>query len=59
MPFFWTVVAKQGQVFGDSARGSLSRVTNGLWFSYPGYSEMLAGVADRGWTATTRSPIRT
>ena len=46
MPFFWTVVAKQGQVFGDPSRGSLSHVTNGLWFSYPGYSEMLAGVAD-------------
>jgi hypothetical protein len=46
MPFFWSVVAKQGQVFGDPARGSVSRVTNGLWFSYPGYSEMLAGVAD-------------
>ena len=46
MPFFWSVVAKQGQVFGDSSRGSLSRVTNGLWFSYPGYAEMLSGVAD-------------
>jgi hypothetical protein len=46
MPFFWTVVATQGQVFGDPARGSRSRLTNGLWFSYPGYSEMLAGVAD-------------
>ena len=46
MPFFWTVVARQGQVFGDSARGSLAHVTNGLWFSYPGYSEMLSGVAD-------------
>jgi hypothetical protein len=46
MPFVWSVVAKEGQVFGDPSRGSLSRVTNGLWFSYPGYSEMLAGVAD-------------
>jgi len=46
MPYFWTVVAKQGQVFGDPSRGSLSHVTNGLWFSYPGYAEMLAGVAD-------------
>ena len=46
MPFFWTVVAKQGLVFGDPARGSRAHVTNGLWFSYPGYSEMLAGVAD-------------
>jgi hypothetical protein len=46
MPFFWTFVARQGQVFGDPARRSLAHVTNGLWFSYPGYSEMLAGVAD-------------
>jgi hypothetical protein len=46
MPFFWTVVARQGQVFGDPSRGSLAHVTNGLWFSYPGYSEMFAGVAD-------------
>jgi hypothetical protein len=46
MPFVWSVVAKEGQVFGDPSRGSLCRLTNGLWFSYPGYSEMLAGVAD-------------
>ncbi len=46
MPFFWSVVAKEGQVFGDPSRGSACRLTNGLWFSYPGYSEMLAGVAD-------------
>jgi Type I phosphodiesterase / nucleotide pyrophosphatase len=46
MPFFWTVVAKDGQVFGDPARGSVARVTNGLWFSYPGYNELLTGFAD-------------
>jgi hypothetical protein len=46
MPFFWTVMAAKGQVFGDPSRQSLARVTNGLWFSYPGYSEMLAGTAD-------------
>lgn len=46
MPFFWTVVAKNGQVFGDAEAGSVSRVTNGLRFSYPGYNEMLSGFAD-------------
>jgi hypothetical protein len=46
MPFFWTVVAKNGQVFGDASAGSVARVTNGLRFSYPGYNEMLAGFAD-------------
>lgn len=46
MPFFWGVVAKQGQVFGDPSRKSLARVTNGLLFSYPGYNEILSGFAD-------------
>ncbi len=46
MPFFWTTVAAKGQVFGDGSKNSAARVTNGLWFSYPGYSEMLSGHAD-------------
>ncbi len=46
MPFLWTVVAKQGQIFGDPSAHSVARVTNGLWFSYPGYNEMLSGAAD-------------
>lgn len=46
LPFFWTVVAREGQIFGDASRRSHVRITNGLWFSYPGYNEMLAGAAD-------------
>jgi hypothetical protein len=46
LPFFWTVVAREGQVFGDASRKSRVRITNGLWFSYPGYNEMLSGAAD-------------
>jgi hypothetical protein len=46
LPFVWNAIAVRGQVFGDPAARSLSRVANGLWFSYPGYSEMFAGVAD-------------
>jgi hypothetical protein len=46
LPFLWGVVARDGQVFGDASRGSRVRITNGLWFSYPGYSEMLTGAAD-------------
>jgi hypothetical protein len=46
MPFLWGTAARQGQILGDPGSGSTSRLTNGLWFSYPGYSEMLAGVAD-------------
>src|SRR5262249_27221449 len=46
LPFFWTVVARQGQLFGNADRGSLARVTNGRNFSYPGYNEILTGAAD-------------
>jgi hypothetical protein len=46
MPFFWSVVARQGAVFGDRGAGSEARVTNGLNFSYPGYSETFCGAAD-------------
>ena len=46
MPFFWSVVAKQGQVFGDPGADSEARVTNDMRFSYPGYNELLSGFAD-------------
>ncbi|NQW04959.1 MAG: hypothetical protein HQ485_13185 [Acidobacteria bacterium] len=45
-PFLWNDVATTGQIFGDPGAGSRAHVTNGLWFSYPGYNEMFAGVAD-------------
>jgi hypothetical protein len=46
LPFFWTVIAKQGQIFGNQSIGSVARVTNGMAFSYPGYNEMLTGFPD-------------
>jgi hypothetical protein len=46
MPFVWSTVAAKGQILGDAARRSSVRLTNGLWFSYPGYNEMLSGAAD-------------
>jgi hypothetical protein len=46
MPFFWSTMARHGQVFGDPGRQSTARVTNGLRFSFPGYNELLAGFAD-------------
>lgn len=46
LPFVWGVMAKQGQVFGNQDKGSIAQVTNGLNFSYPGYSETFCGFAD-------------
>jgi hypothetical protein len=45
-PFLWTTVAARGQIFGNQAKGSIARVTNGFAFSYPGYNEMLTGHPD-------------
>ena len=46
MPFFWGTVAANGQVFGNPAKKAAARATNGLKFSYPGYSEMFCGFPD-------------
>jgi len=46
MPFLWSTVAKQGQLFGNRDLGSDSHVANPLHFSYPGYSETLTGLVD-------------
>lgn len=43
MPFLWTTIAKEGQLFGDPSRGSAAKVTNPHRFSYPGYAELLVG----------------
>jgi hypothetical protein len=45
-PFIWTAIAAHGQIFGNQLKGSVARVTNTFWFSYPGYNEMLSGHAD-------------
>jgi len=45
-PFLWSVVAQQGQIYGNQHKHSIARVTNGYKFSYPGYNEMLTGSPD-------------
>lgn len=54
MPFFWNTIAKHGQIFGDSSRKAPTRLTNGLKFSYPGYSEMFCGFADPSITSNAK-----
>ncbi len=56
MPFIWKTIAVEGQIFGDPDSGSSSRVTNGLWFSYPGYSEMFVGAADDAIDSNDKVP---
>lgn len=46
MPFFWSTIANQGQIYGNRSFGNTMNLTNTHWFSYPGYSEILCGFAD-------------
>lgn len=46
LPFFWEVIAKEGQLYGNRGEGNKVNVTNTMWFSYPGYNEILTGRAD-------------
>jgi hypothetical protein len=56
LPFLWNTVAKKGQIFGDATRKAPTRLTNGLKFSYPGYSEMFCGLVDPGITSNAKKP---
>lgn len=46
MPFLWSTVVDQGQLFGNRTAGNKVDNTNPYWFSYPGYSEIMTGYAD-------------
>ncbi|NBC66380.1 MAG: phosphoglyceromutase [Bacteroidetes bacterium] len=46
MPFVWNQVEKIGQIHGNREYGSKVNLTNSMWFSYPGYNEILTGEPD-------------
>ena len=45
-PFLWNTIATEGQLYGNREKGSNANITNKIHYSYPGYSEILTGVAD-------------
>ncbi|WP_027076486.1 sulfatase-like hydrolase/transferase [Maribacter antarcticus] len=45
-PFLWSHVAEKGQLHGNRNLDSRVDLTNTMWFSYPGYNEILTGKAD-------------
>lgn len=46
MPFFWNVIARQGQLYGNRNLNNKVNVKNIYKISYPGYNELLTGKAD-------------
>jgi predicted AlkP superfamily pyrophosphatase or phosphodiesterase len=56
MPFLWSVIAKQGQIYGNRELKSDAYVTNALNFSYPGYNETLCGFPDPRINSNDKNP---
>lgn len=46
MPFIWSTIAAEGQIYGNRRFGNKVNCSNKQWFSYPGYNEILTGFAD-------------
>lgn len=56
MPFLWSAIRGQGQIYGNHDLGSDMTVTNKRNFSYPGYNELLTGAADDRIDSNDKKP---
>ncbi|HSY67674.1 MAG TPA: hypothetical protein VK813_03475 [Edaphobacter sp.] len=56
MPFLWSHIVPEGEIYGNRDKGSEAYVTNGLNFSYPGYNETLTGRPDPRITSNDNVP---
>ncbi|GGH08714.1 alkaline phosphatase family protein [Mucilaginibacter phyllosphaerae] len=45
-PFLWSVISKQGQLYGNRDMGNKDELSNPYHFSYPGYNEIFTGFPD-------------
>ena len=45
-PFLWSVISKQGQLYGNRDMGNKDELANPYRFSYPGYNEIFTGFPD-------------
>jgi hypothetical protein len=46
LPFLWTTIAHNGQLYGNRDLGNKDEVANIYRFSYPGYNEIFTGFPD-------------
>ena len=46
MPFFWSTIEKNGQLYGNRKFDNKVDNANPYWFSYPGYNEIFTGYPD-------------
>ena len=46
MPFLWSTIEKNGQIYGNRDLNCSVNNANRYWFSYPGYNEIFTGYPD-------------
>lgn len=56
MPFFWSTLVKEGQLYGDRDMGNCDEVANKSHYSYPGYNEIFTGFPDERISTNTPTP---
>ncbi|MFN3191193.1 MAG: hypothetical protein ACE361_11760 [Aureliella sp.] len=57
LPFLWSRVNKgKAWIAGNYEQDSVVRVTNGRYFSYPGYNELLSGFPDPSIDSNDKKP---
>ena len=56
LPFVWSTVVNEGQLYGDRDLGNCDEVANKYHFSYPGYNEIFTGFPDE--RMNTNNPIQ-
>ena len=55
LPWFWSTLVQEGQLYGNKWQGNEVRCANSHWFSYPGYNEILTGFSDPNITSNAKA----
>jgi hypothetical protein len=56
MPFLWSIIEKNGQIYGNRNLGNKINNANPYWFSYPGYNEIFTGYPDTAVNSNSYPP---
>ena len=56
LPFLWSIIDKNGQIYGNRNLGNKIDNANPYWFSYPGYNEIFTGYPDTAINSNSFPP---
>jgi hypothetical protein len=56
LPFLWSIIETNGQVYGNRNAGNKADNANPYWFSYPGYNEIFTGYPDTAINSNSYPP---